>query len=137
METFKNELEEGLYIYKGDLGNKDRECKGRAKFIIKTGEIIITKECSINTFDNHNYVKEKIIKDKFKNNQINSENIREHLYQKIYFTETYLQYPNLTYNEILLNMIEKYEVGKITFTPNQFNVFKSNYNKKNIIINYH
>ena len=31
-------------------------------------------------------------------------------------------------------MIEKYEVSKIIFKPNQFNVFKSNY-KKNIIIN--
>ena len=57
------------------------------------------------------------------------------LYQKIFFTETYIDYPRLTYNEILLNLLEHYELEKITFTPNKFNVFKSNYNKKKFFNN--
>ena len=57
------------------------------------------------------------------------------LYQKIFFTETYIDYPRLTYNEILLNFWEYYEIEKIIFTPNQFNVFKSNHNKKKFFNN--
>ena len=44
--------------------------------------------------------------------------------------ETYLNYPNLTYNQIALKLIEKYELNKISFTTNNFNVSKTNYNKK-------
>ena len=61
--------------------------------------------------------------------------MKNSLYQKIFFTETYIDYPTLTYNEILLNLLEHYELEKITFIPNQFNVFKSNYNKKKFFNN--
>lgn len=44
--------------------------------------------------------------------------------------KTYLNYPNLTYNQISLKLTEKYELNKICFTPNNFNVSKTNYNKK-------
>ena len=50
-------------------------------------------------------------------------------YQKLYFTETYIQYPTLTYNEIVLNIINKFDISHISYTPNQFNVFKSKYKK--------
>ena len=57
------------------------------------------------------------------------------LYQKIFFNETYIQYPSLSYNEILLNLVDKYGITKINYSPNQFNVFKSLYNKKIYIYN--
>ena len=50
------------------------------------------------------------------------------LFQKIFFTETYIDYLTLTYSDILLNVLEYYKIENVSFIPNQFNVFKSNYN---------
>ena len=71
-------------------------------------------------YEDHNYIKEIYIKEKFKGS----------LYQKIDFTETYIQYPTLSYNEIILTLIDKFDVEHIKYTPNQINLFKSNYRKK-------
>ena len=56
--------------------------------------------------------------------------MKEYNYQKIYFMETYYQYPSLTYNQIVLNLIDKYKIKKILFTNNNFNVCKSKYQNK-------
>ena len=56
--------------------------------------------------------------------------MEDYLHQKIYFQETYLQYPNLNYNQILVNICEKFNLKKISYTCQNFNVFKSNYQKK-------
>ena len=37
-------------------------------------------------------------------------------FKKYYFIESYLQYPTLNYNEILLNLIHQYELTKIYYT---------------------
>ena len=42
----------------------------------------------------------------------------------------YIQYPSLTYNQILINIFEKFNLKRISYTYQNFNVFKSNYNKK-------
>lgn len=55
------------------------------------------------------------------------------LYQKIFFTETYIECSTLTYNKFILNLLEHYELEKITFTLNQINVFKSNWKTKMMI----
>ena len=52
------------------------------------------------------------------------------LFQNVYFLETFLNYPQLTYNQIALNIIEKYNLIKMSFTNNSFNVMESNYYKK-------
>ena len=115
---------------------KDRtNCKGRAKYIIESGEIQIIQNCTINKYEEHNYVQESIIKEKFKNNLVTKIEMKNTLYQKIFFNETYIQYPSLLYNKILLNLVDKYGITKINYSPNQFNAFKSLYNKKIYIYN--
>ena len=51
------------------------------------------------------------------------------LFQKFYFLDTFLNYPHLTYNQIDLNIIEKYNLKKLSFTNNSFNIMKTNYKK--------
>ena len=43
--------------------------------------------------------------------------------------DTFLNYPHLTYNQIDLNIIEKYNLKKLSFTNNSFNIMKTNYKK--------
>ena len=50
----------------------------------------------------------------------------DYLYQKIYFQETYTQYPAMIYNQILVHLIEKYEVKKILYSAQNFSVLKKN-----------
>ena len=57
--------------------------------------------------------------------------MEDELYQKIYFQEIYSTYPNMTYNQIVLNLVEKFSIKNIKYSLNSFNVFKSNSNKKN------
>lgn len=52
------------------------------------------------------------------------------LYQKIYFQEIYSTYLTMTYNQIVLNIVDKFNTKKIKYSLNSFNVFKSNLNKK-------
>ena len=44
-------------------------------------------------------------------------------HQKIYFQYTFSTYPTLSYNQIVLNLVEKYNVKKIHYNLNSFNVF--------------
>jgi hypothetical protein len=81
-------------------------------------------------YENHNYVKEKLIKERINRNEIDEKDMSEYLYQKIYFKETYAQYPTMRYNQILLSMIEKYKVKKVLYNNNNFNVFKNAIKKK-------
>ena len=53
-------------------------------------------------------------------------------YQKYFFIDTYLQYPSLNYNEIMLNLVKKYEIKKILYSKSQFSKFKYDYNQKYI-----
>ena len=50
-------------------------------------------------------------------------------FQKMYFIEVHSQYPTLNCNQILLSLINKYEVDKIIFTNSQFSNFKANFKK--------
>ena len=54
-------------------------------------------------------------------------------HQKIYFQYTFSTYPTLSYNQIVLNLVEKYNVKKIHYNLNSFNVFKTNFNKKKFV----
>ena len=49
-------------------------------------------------------------------------------HQKNYFQYTFSTYPTLSYNKIVLNLVEKYNVKKIHYNLNSFNVFKTNFN---------
>ncbi len=44
-----------------DLRYRDRKCKGTAKYIIDKEETIITKECSIKDYYEHNYTQKVYI----------------------------------------------------------------------------
>ena len=106
--AFQKILNNGLFY---DLRCKDRSCKGRVKYDINKREIIIIQSYILAEYENHNYVKEKLIKKRINRNEID-ERICMNIYIKKYFQETYAQYPTMTYNQILLNMIEKYKVKK-------------------------
>ena len=63
--------------------------------------------------------------------------MKEYLYQKIYFEETFKQYPTMTYNQILLSLIEKNNVKKIEYNNKKFSMFKNSLKKpqyKNLTI---
>ena len=106
----------------------------KSKYILETGDIEVTANCTVDKYEDHNYIKEKIIKDKIKKNTVTTEEMEDYLHQKIYFQESYIDYPTLTYNQIAINLVEKYEVKKLVYTYQNFNVFKSTYNKKFILI---
>ena len=55
--------------------------------------------------------------------------MKEYIYQKMYFEETFKQYPTMTYNQILLSLIEKYNVKKIEYNNKNFSVFKNSLKK--------
>ncbi len=42
--------------------------------------------------------------------------MKEYRFQKIYFMKTYIQYPSLIYNQIMLGMLDKYRIKNIKFT---------------------
>ena len=44
----------------------------------------------------------------------------------------YSTYPTMTYNQIVLNIMDKFNTKKIKYSLNSFKVFKSNLNKKTI-----
>ena len=87
----------------------------------------------ISKYEEHNYIKEKIIYQKIEYNQIIEEEMNNLIYQNQYFKYICLNYPKISYNDILLNLSEKYNIKKCYFTLKQFNNFKNNYNR--IIIN--
>ena len=148
-ESKNDDYKEGIYNYTDDnLNNrlysyhkissdgtflhlrcKDRNCTGTAKYIFEEDNIIVTKECSID-YKKHNYIIEDIIKQKILKNDVTNDEMKDYLFQKIYFMETHAQYPSLTYNQILLGMLDKYKLKKVSFTNKNFNVCKNNYQKK-------
>ena len=71
---------------------KDRKCNGRAKYDLEKKEIIITQDCTLNNYEEHNYLKSEIIRNKIKNNEATLEDMNDLEYQKYFFIETYLQY---------------------------------------------
>ena len=107
----------------------DRNCQGKAQYNIKTKKIKITKESTITKFEEHNYIKEKNIYEKIENNKISEEKMNN-LIIKQYFKYMYLNYPTISYNNILLKLLEQYNNKKCYFTLKQFNTFKNNYNRK-------
>jgi len=49
-----------------DLRCKDRNCSGRAKYNIKAEIITISQNCSLEKYEDHNYIKEEVIREKIK-----------------------------------------------------------------------
>ena len=70
---------------------RDRKCNGRAKYDLEKKEILITQDCTLNNYEEHNYIKSEIIRNKIKNNEITLEDMNDQEYQKYFFIETYLQ----------------------------------------------
>ena len=66
--------------------------------ILKKKEISIIKESTLVEYEMHNYIKEQIIIEKIKQNKVSNEEMKNPLFQKFYFLETFLNYPHLTYN---------------------------------------
>ena len=115
-----------------ELRCKDRkECKGRAKFNLSNEVIIITQPCTIK-YELHNYVKAEIIREKIHNNTATNEEMNSYEYQKMFFIETYSNYPTLNYNQILISLVKKYEVNIIIYTSNHFSNYKANLKKINL-----
>ena len=115
-----------------ELRCKERkECKGRAKFNLSNEVITITQPCTIK-YELHNYVKSEIIREKIHNNSATNEEMNSYEYQKMFFIETFSNYPTLNYNQILISLVKKYEVNKIIYTSNQFSNYKANLKKINL-----
>ena len=115
-----------------ELRCKDRNCNGRAKININNNIMIITQKCSLDDYESHNYIQDEIIRKKIKNKEATLEEMKDPKFQKHYFIESYLQYPTLNYNEILINLIHQYELTKISYSKAQFSKFKSELNKRYI-----
>ena len=102
VHEISKDKKEGLYIYIDEDNNKYlysfqkvskdgnyfelrcrviNNCKGRAKYNIQTGDINITQKCAIFKYEDHNYIKEEIIR----NNKISPVEMEDELYQKIIF----------------------------------------------------
>ena len=112
-----------------ELRCKDRkQCKGRAKFNISNEIITITQPCTIK-YEVHNYVKSDIFREKINNNIATNEEMKEFEFQKSFFIETYSKYPTLSYNQILISLVKKYEINKIIYTSTQFSICKANLKK--------
>lgn len=118
-DNISNDEEEGIYIYYDENKNKKlycfhkistdkqfselrcidrRNCGGRARYNIEKKEISIIKESTLVEYEMHNYIKEQIIIEKIKQNKVSNEEMKNPLFQKFYFLETFLNYPHLTYN---------------------------------------
>ena len=138
---YTSEDEEGnkkLYSIKKHIKNnkeiyltcKDRKCAGSAKYDKETDELKIIKKCNI-LYNNHNYVKEKVVFEKIRKNNINEEEMEDAIYQKGYFKYMNSIHPSLNYDDIVLELIERYNVKKIKFSKKQFMNYK--YQKKEVV----
>ena len=95
---------------------------------------ILNTTCNIK-YESHSYIKEKLIKQKIAENNLEKKDIdNEFTVQEIYYKYIHSIQHNLNFYDIALYLHEKYELGKICYTKSQF----SNYKKtiKNDII-YH
>ena len=77
----------------------------------------------------HGYIKTEIIREKIRKDDIKKDNMKDPKFQKYYFIETFLQYPSLTYNEILVSLVNKFEPKKIYYTSKNFSFYKTKKNK--------
>ena len=77
-------------------------------------------------------MKTQIIKDKINKDTVRKEEMKEKKFQKYYFAETHSKYPSISYNEILLSLVNKYEVKKIYYTSKQFSNYKTKLNMEYI-----
>ena len=113
-----------------ELRCKDRlNCKGRARYNVEDGIINITQNCTLK-YEEHNYSKNIIIQNKIRNKTATLEEMKEKIFQKYYFIESFMNYPTLNYNEIAINLVNNYEIEKILFTNAEFSKFKNEYYKK-------
>ena len=113
-----------------ELRCKDRlNCKGRAIYNVEDGVINITQNCTLK-YEEHNYSKNIIIQNKIRNKTATLEEMKEKIFQKYYFIESFMNYPTLNYNEIAINLVNNYEIEKILFTNAEFSKFKNEYYKK-------
>ena len=71
--------------------------------------------------------------EKIKKNEIKEEEMEDMLYQSSYFKYMNSLHPSLNYDNILLELLERYNVKKIKFSKKQFMNFK--YQKKEILNN--
>ena len=70
------------------------------------------------------------IRNKIRSNAATTEDMKDIKFQKIFFIETFLNFPTLNYNEIALSLVNKYNIKPIKFTPSQFSKTKYEISKK-------
>ena len=86
-----NDNNKKIYVYLKDNGDnyylrcKDRNCEERAIYYIEFEDIKITKDCTIEEFESHNYIKEKIFIEKIKNNDVIDDDFKKSRKSKILF----------------------------------------------------
>ena len=80
-------------------------CRGTAK--IEPGEQIkINNECNLE-FEDHSYIKYKIAYEKVESNNYSEEDIKKHIFQKAYYQYSYDSFPQFSYDDITINLVEK------------------------------
>ena len=77
-------------------------------------------------------MKSSKIKEKINKDTVTKEEMKESTFKKYYFTETHSKYPSLSYNEILVSLVNKYEVPKVYYTSKQFSNYKTKLNREYI-----
>ena len=101
----------------------------------ENGNIYITKECNL-VYKEHNYIKSKIALEKIKSKNVDEDIIESPLYQSTYFKYMTDLHPSLTYDDIVLELIDRFKVKQIKFSKSQFSNFK-NRKKEKINIEYY
>ena len=103
----------------------DRQCCGTATYNTTNGKIEESVKCS-KTFENHNYIKESLIRKKFEKEEISPSEIENNEeYQEIFFKYILSIHPNILYYDIIYLLHEKYNTKKIVYKQTIFNNYKN------------
>lgn len=65
-----------------DLSCMDRNCKGTAKYIIETQNVVVNKNCTIENYNEHNYIKRQYIYNKIDKKEITEDDMNKKEYQR-------------------------------------------------------
>ena len=143
-----NEPEIKSYVHKDENGNnyiytyqrrwkdhydfrcKDYKCKGRGKYYFKSNQFTITQICTIVNYEDHNYAKKQVIKDKISKKIVTDEEMNTKEFQEQYIKNLYKIYPTLKYNEVIEIMLNNYNIKNIYYTNTMYNNYKKDHLKK-------
>lgn len=116
------------YAYKDTiyLPCKDRACKDSAK---NENALVYPQTSFTIKYEEHSYIRFIIPCDKIKENDYSEEDMKQKIYQQAYFENIHNNFPKLNYDDICLNLFEKFPNKCIKYSNNNFKYFKNNEEK--------